>query len=149
MQHCLCAAIHVVFLRSCTCMSHECTKRLNLQDNRAALASRECKRESTECAPMKPNFGGRAGGPERFRGTCFPHDKSGPHAPISLTAMAWSCASNRMAHPYGLVPELSWTCLQILEAQRGISVVYVFPSVPNAGACARCWKPWRKNQLAH
>jgi len=32
MQHCLCAAIQEVSLGSCTCMSHECTKRLNLQD---------------------------------------------------------------------------------------------------------------------
>jgi len=53
---------------------------------------------------------------------------------IDLASKTWTLAAGRMKAREAHTVPLSDSALQILEAQRGISVVYVFPSVRNAGA---------------
>jgi hypothetical protein len=60
----------VVFLRSCTCMSHECTKRLNLQEKSDALSVRAVQAIVLPMHPDEAEFRGKRGGTEKCRGTC-------------------------------------------------------------------------------
>src|SRR6266478_668802 len=90
----------VVFLRSCTCMSHECTKRLNLQDKSDSSTVRSVQASIPRMHPDEAEFRGKGGGTEsRCRDTCFTHGKSKQRAAICRTATVWCCASGRTKRP--------------------------------------------------